>query len=66
MGEFPLPSPAIREAICQMCKTIHKDTSVMAEKFELQLKRKVYNTPKSYLDFINLYMSALTQKREEM
>ncbi len=52
--------------ICNLCKTIHRDTSDMADKFELQLKRKVFNTPKSYLDFINLYMSALTNKRNEM
>jgi hypothetical protein len=38
----------------------------MAEKFESQLKRKVYNTPKSYLDFINLYQKTFDEKKEEL
>ena len=38
----------------------------MAEKFNLQLKRKVYNTPKSYLDFIKLYQKAYKEKKDEL
>ena len=30
------------------------------------MKRKVYNTPKSYLDLIKLYQQALKEKRDEM
>ena len=35
------------------------------KKFFNELKRKVYNTPKSYLDQINLYITILEKKREE-
>jgi dynein heavy chain len=38
-----------------MCKDIHLQSTSMAERFEAALKRKVYNTPKSFLDFINLF-----------
>jgi len=44
----------------------HISTTTMAVKFEQQLKRKVYNTPKSYLDFINMYMNTLDASREEL
>ena len=37
-----------------------------AIKFESALKRKVYTTPKSYLDLIGLYMTSLKRKREEL
>ena len=40
--------------------------SDMADVFEQALKRKVYTTPKSYLDLIKLYQSALKNKRNEM
>lgn len=37
-----------------------------AVKFEAALKRKVYTTPKSYLDLIGLYLNSLKRKREEL
>ena len=32
----------------------------------MALNRKVYNTPKSYLDLIKLYIEALRNKRDEI
>lgn len=49
-----------------MCKEIHMSASAQAVKFEGALKRKVFTTPKSYLDLINLYLAALKMKREEL
>ena len=49
-----------------MCKEVHQSIEHQATKFEQMLKRKVYNTPKSYLDLINLYMQCLKEKREAL
>ncbi len=43
------------EKIAFMCKEVHSSSAEMAEVFEAALKRKVYTTPKSYLDLIKLY-----------
>ena len=40
-----------------MCKDIHINSTEIAVEFEECLKRKVYNTPKSYLDFIKIYIN---------
>ena len=66
LQEYTLPSDEIRRSIAIMCKDIHLEASEKSIKFEEQLKRKVYNTPKSYLDLINLYMHSLDQKRKEL
>ena len=46
-------------------KEVHIRSMTCAEDFYTIYKRKVYFTPKSYLDFINLYMDTLVTKREE-
>lgn len=48
-----------------MCMIIHTTVEDASEKFYAQLRRRVYTTPKSYLDLINLYLIALEQKRNE-
>jgi dynein heavy chain, axonemal len=45
---------------------VHTTATKQAEFFENALKRKVYTTPKSYLDLIKLYNIALKNKRAEM
>eukprot|EP00828_Plagiopyla_frontata_P049394 TRINITY_DN982_c0_g1_i4.p1 TRINITY_DN982_c0_g1~~TRINITY_DN982_c0_g1_i4.p1 ORF type:complete len:762 (-),score=108.48 TRINITY_DN982_c0_g1_i4:1125-3410(-) len=56
----------IRERIAQMCKQVHVESQEEAIRFEAELKRKVYFTPKSYLDLINLYIKVLDDKRDEL
>lgn len=77
-AQFPVPQPSTNkdkvsltrdEMIAQladMCKEVHLSATQQAEKFEAALKRKVYNTPKSYLDLIKLYISTLKEKRAEL
>jgi dynein heavy chain, axonemal len=66
LAEFPLPTEDIRKGISIMCKEVHQSIEHQATKFEQMLKRKVYNTPKSYLDLITLYMQCLKEKREAL
>lgn len=44
---------------------IHTTVEEKASEFFEKLRRKVYTTPKSYLDLIHLYVSSLEIKREE-
>jgi dynein heavy chain len=44
---------------------IHTSVEEISVKFWDELRRKVYTTPKSYLDLIKLYLNTLKQKRFE-
>jgi dynein heavy chain len=45
---------------------VHTSVDKVSEKFWDELRRRVYTTPKSYLDLINLYKNQLGKKRHEM
>ena len=47
-----------------MCMKIHRSVEVTSEQFFDELRRKVYTTPKSYLDLISLYDKVLGDKRD--
>lgn len=38
----------------------------MAERFYSELRRRYYTTPTSYLELINLYLSMLGNKRQQL
>jgi dynein heavy chain len=42
-----------------MCGFVHRSIEKTSVKFFNELRRRIYTTPKSYLDLINLYMSML-------
>jgi len=48
-----------------MCMKIHTSVEDMSEQFYESLRRRVYTTPKSYLDLISLYLKVLEAKRHE-
>lgn len=48
-----------------MCMMIHTTVEEKSQEFFEKLRRKVYTTPKSYLDLIHLYVSSLETKRED-
>ena len=66
LQDFSLPSEEIRSNIAEMCTIIHLSSTEMGTKFDQELKRKVYTTPKSFLDLLNLYQNSLGEKREEL
>ena len=47
-----------------MCMKIHRSVEVTSDNFFAQLRRRVYTTPKSYLDLISLYTKVLEEKRD--
>jgi dynein heavy chain len=48
-----------------MCCNIHISVEETSAEFYESLRRRIYTTPKSYLDLINLYTSVLEKKRKE-
>lgn len=46
-----------------MCMKIHVSVESKADEFWESLRRKIYTTPKSYLDLISLYKKVLERKR---
>ena len=63
--DVELPNDKVRKHLCEMCQMIHTDVEDASTNFFNELRRKVYTTPKSYLDLIKLYMICLDRKRME-
>jgi dynein heavy chain, axonemal len=49
-----------------MCMYVSIDVTTLCDKYARELRRKVYTTPKSYLDHIKLYQVLLAEKRDEV
>jgi dynein heavy chain len=65
LKDIDMPSEEVRRQISEMCMIIHTSVEEISVKFWDELRRKVYTTPKSYLDLIKLYLNTLKQKRFE-
>jgi dynein heavy chain, axonemal len=65
LKELELPSEDVRQALSEMCMRIHTSVEDTSDRFFGELRRRVYTTPKSYLDLINLYLNTLDVKRSE-
>jgi dynein heavy chain len=64
LGDVSMPSDEIRAALGECCKSIHMTMDDACDRFFGELRRRVYTTPKSYLDMISLYLTMLSQTRE--
>lgn len=58
-------SDEIKSALSTACCHVHQEVLRTADTFMERLRRKVYVTPKSYLDLIGLYLEMLVEKRDE-
>ena len=59
LENLELPSPEIRQSVVRMCGFVHRNIEETSVRFFYELRRRIYTTPKSYLDLINLYISML-------
>lgn len=50
-----------KTSLSEMFPIVHKSVEISAERFALELRRKTYVTPKSFLDGINLYLNNLKE-----
>jgi dynein heavy chain len=65
LKNLTVPKDEIRTSLAEMCMVIHTSVEEEADLFFNQLRRKIYTTPKSYLDLINLYVASIDVKRVE-
>ncbi|KAE8631104.1 hypothetical protein XENTR_v10001083 [Xenopus tropicalis] len=61
-----LGSEGMKAKFSEMCVEIHMSVNTMAEKYYSELRRRYYTTPTSYLELINLYLSMLGEKRNQL
>ncbi|XP_062296546.1 dynein axonemal heavy chain 6 [Scomber scombrus] len=59
-------SEELKESFSTLCVEIHVSVTDMAERFYSELRRRYYTTPTSYLELINLYLSMLEDKRQQL
>jgi dynein heavy chain len=59
LSDLELPNEEIRRSVVRMCGYVHRSIEDTSARFFQELRRRIYTTPKSYLDLINLYMSML-------
>ncbi|KAM8878755.1 dynein axonemal heavy chain 6 isoform 3-T3 [Spinachia spinachia] len=59
-------SEELKQNFSTMCVDIHVSVTDMAERFYSELRRRCYTTPTSYLELINLYLSMLKKKRQQL
>ncbi len=59
-------SEEMKQCFSEMCVEIHVSVTDMAESFYAELRRHYYTTPTSYLELINLYLSMLGEKRQQL
>ena len=52
-----------KSALTKLFPLIHSSVEKVAERYYLELRRKTYITPKSFLDAILVYLKMLEQKR---
>ena len=63
LKDLPDASENVKTSLAEMCMRIHISVEEMAEQFYDSLRRRVYTTPKSYLDLISLYLKKLEEIR---
>jgi dynein heavy chain len=63
--DIKILTPERKESLSQLCMFAHITIEDQAERFYKMFKRKVYTTPKSYIDMLSSYGLFLTEKYNE-
>jgi dynein heavy chain len=66
LKDIDLGSKETNSMVCAACADVHLSVTSYSDKFFDELRRKVYTSPKSFLDLINLYTDMLGVRRGEM
>lgn len=64
LAHLELPSDQIRSGLVTMCGFVHRSIENTSQLFFQILRRRVYTTPKSYLDLIQLYRDMLVKRQQ--
>lgn len=65
LKDLPDTTDEVKAGLSEMCMKIHTSVEEASDEFFQSLRRRVYTTPKSYLDLISLYLKVLEIKRAE-
>lgn len=65
LKELPDATEEVKSGLAEMCMKIHISVEEAADRFYESLRRRIYTTPKSYLDLISLYLQKLDEKRND-
>ncbi|KAM8939967.1 dynein axonemal heavy chain 6 [Pelodytes ibericus] len=65
-ANIDLGNEEMKEKFSEMCVAIHISVTEMADQYYAELRRRYYTTPTSYLELINLYLSMLGEKRNQL
>jgi len=57
--EFPGLTNEVRDRLANCCVFVHQSVEKMCEKFYKNLRRKVYTTPKNFIDLLDAYKDLL-------
>jgi dynein heavy chain len=63
LKELPDTSDEVKQGLSEMCCKIHLSVEQASSDFWESLRRRIYTTPKSYLDLISLYIKVLEEQR---
>jgi dynein heavy chain len=66
ISNLDLPNESTRSGLVAMCSYIHKSIETASDKYFAALRRRLYTTPKSYLDLIRLYISLLGEQQSAL
>ncbi|XP_027139394.1 dynein heavy chain 6, axonemal [Larimichthys crocea] len=64
--EVDFGSEELKQSFSAMCVEVHVSVTDMAERYYSEVRRRYYTTPTSYLELINLYLSMLEEKRQQL
>ena len=65
LKELPDANEEVKSGLAEMCMKIHISVEEAADRFYESLRRRIYTTPKSYLDLISLYLKKLEEQRND-
>ena len=66
ISNLDLPDESTRAGLVAMCSYIHKSIERASDNYFAELRRRLYTTPKSYLDLIRLYLSLLGEQQSAL
>ncbi|XP_053596859.1 dynein axonemal heavy chain 6 [Microplitis demolitor] len=56
----------LASSLASICVLMHQTTDKMTERYFIEMRRRYYTTPSSYLELLTLYSMTLKRKRDEI
>ncbi|OAF70538.1 hypothetical protein A3Q56_01708 [Intoshia linei] len=66
LSQLDIGSNEIMDKLSKICAEIHLGVGEIAERFYLELKRRYYTTPTSYLELLTMYIGMVSEKKTQL